>query len=106
VLTNILVELIISMDKLCQLCYNNFVLKKDVLTDFYVIKKMSMQEIADCLGCSLHKVFYWIDKHDIKTRSRSEATYLKRNPRGDPFSVQRPKTNRDFELVGMGLGLF
>lgn len=65
-----------------------------------------MQEIADLLGCSLHKVAYWMEKHRIRSRSRSDAMYIKHNPDGDPFEFQPPRTLKEAELFGMGLGLF
>ncbi len=65
-----------------------------------------MQEIADIIGCSLNTVVYWLKKGGISTRSRSEATYLKRNPHGDPFSFRLPTTPLEHELFGLGLGLY
>ncbi len=79
---------------------------KNKLTELYVNKKMSMQEIADRLGCSLHKVKYWMEKHEIKIRSRSDATYIKRNPDGDPFKLVMPKNFEEAKLFGLGLGLY
>ena len=65
-----------------------------------------MQEIAYFLGCSLHKVAYWMEKHHIKTRTRSDATYLKRNPNGDPFRFIPLRDSREAQLFGLGLGLY
>ncbi len=65
-----------------------------------------MQEIADLLGYSLHKVAYWMEKHRVPSRSRSDAMYVKHNPDGDPFLFQPPKTLKEAELLGMGLGLY
>ena len=81
-------------------------LDKDRIFGLYHKKGKSMQEIADILGCSLHKVAYWMEKHEIKSRSRSDATYLKRNPDGDPFKLIPPKNLKDSELFGLGLGLY
>ena len=81
-------------------------LDKAKLKYLYRIKKKSMQEIADISGCSLHKVSYWMEKYEIKTRSRSDATYLKRNPNGDPFKLVKPKNIAEAELFGLGLGLY
>ena len=36
---------------------------------------LSMQEIADKMGWSLHKVSYWLNKCNIPRRSPSEAAY-------------------------------
>ena len=65
-----------------------------------------MQEIADLLGYSLHKVAYWMEKHRVPSRSRSDAMYVKHNPNGDPFLFQPPRTLKEAELFGMGLGLY
>ena len=65
-----------------------------------------MQEIATILKCSLHKVAYWMEKHALKTRSRSDATYLKRNPDGDPFSFRLPRNFEEAKLFGLGIGLY
>lgn len=66
----------------------------------------SMQDIADTLGCSLHKVKYWMEKYKLPRRKYSEALYVKNNPGGDPFSFTAPRTPKEAELYGMGLGLF
>ncbi|HEX4103996.1 MAG TPA: hypothetical protein VHZ04_00770 [Candidatus Paceibacterota bacterium] len=65
-----------------------------------------MQEIAGVLGCSLHKVAYWMGKYNIKIRSRSEATYIKRNPEGDPFKFKNPQDVNGATLFGLGIGLY
>ena len=81
-------------------------LEKDKILYLYHKKGKSMQEIADLLGCSLHKVSYWMEKYEIKSRSRSDATYLKRNPNGDPFKFIPPKNLKEAQLFGLGLGLY
>jgi len=81
-------------------------IKKEILEKLYFSDKKSMQEIADLLGFSLHKVAYWIEKHEIKSRSRSEAGYIKHNPKGDPFKFRSPETKEEAILFGMGLGLY
>jgi hypothetical protein len=65
-----------------------------------------MKEMADMFGCSLHKVAYWMEKFKISRRARSEATYVKRNPAGDPFIFSRPTSVVGAELMGLGLGLY
>ncbi len=65
-----------------------------------------MQEIGDVLGYSLHTVSYWMKKHGISTRSRSEAIYAKRNPDGDPFSFKLPGAFEEIRLLGIGIGLY
>lgn len=65
-----------------------------------------MHEIALILGCSTNKVVYWMDKYKIKRRTRSEATYIKRNPNGDPFLIKKIFRSEDMYLYGLGLGIF
>jgi len=81
-------------------------LSKEKLAHLYISQKKSMQEIADIFHCSLHKVAYWKNKHGIESRSRSEATYIKRNPGGDPFSFRLPRTISEAKLFGIGLGIY
>lgn len=79
---------------------------KHLLEKHYVVDRKSMQEIALLLGCSQHKVVYYMDKHGIKRRSRSEAIYQKHNPGGDPFKVKSVVSMADAKLLGVGLGLY
>ena len=62
-------------------------LNKSILEISYKSGK-SMQDISRQLNCSVHKVVYWMDKYDVKRRTRSEATYIKANPGGDPFKIK------------------
>jgi hypothetical protein len=72
----------------------------------YIDNTLSMMEISQKLGCSVHKVTYWMDVHGIKRRSISDAVYIRCNPDGDPFEIKPIKTRADAELLGMGLGLY
>jgi len=65
-----------------------------------------MAEIAKRLGVGHSTVVYWMKKHHISRRSRSDAGYVKHNPNGDPFKIEEPKTLAGAELMGMGLGLY
>lgn len=65
-----------------------------------------MQDISRQLGCSVHKVVYWMDKYRIKRRTMSEATYLKANPRGDPFKIKLKLSPQDWFLFGLGVGIY
>lgn len=58
------------------------------------------------MRCSAHQVGYWIRKYKIKSRSISEAVYLKHHPSGDPFEFRWPKTIQQAKLFGLGLGLY
>lgn len=67
---------------------------------------LSMREISERTGISYHKVCYWMEKHGIIRRTRSAATYAKRNPNGDPFKIKKRLNKGEDELKGFGLGLF
>ena len=47
-------------------------IKKEKLEMSYFKEDKSMQDIATSLGCSLHKVKYWMEKHNLKIRSISK----------------------------------
>jgi hypothetical protein len=81
-------------------------IEKIILEKLYLNEKRSVQEIADDLDYSANKVKYWMTKYNIPTRTHSEATYVKRNPDGDPFLFNPPENREEFELFGMGLGLY
>lgn len=76
------------------------------LEQLYVCRGKSMQEIADILDCSVSGVQYWISKYKIKTRSISDAVYLKNNPHGDPFLFKKPDSFEKAILFGLGVGLY
>jgi len=67
---------------------------------------LSMKEISDKTGWSYHQVTYWMNKHDIPRRSWSDATYIKRNPNGDPFKIKKNLNKKEIMLKGLGLGIF
>lgn len=82
------------------------VITKQQLEDLYFEKGMSMMEISKHLGCSHHKIAYWMGEYKIKRRSISDAVYLKSNPNGDPFSIKPPETAEELILFGLGVGLY
>lgn len=81
-------------------------ISKSYLEKQYLLNKQSVFEISQKLACSENKVNYWLAKHDIKKRSRSESAYIKANPKGDPFEKRTLKSHNDWFLYGLGLGLF
>jgi hypothetical protein len=81
-------------------------MQKDLLEELYTAQNQSMQQIADGLGCSLNKVDYWMRKYGIERRTRSDATYARHNPNGDPFTIKTRLTAKERELYGVGLGLY
>lgn len=72
----------------------------------YVGNRLSSYEIGARLGVSPRKIDYWLKKYNIQKRTISEATYVKKNPDGDPFVFRKPKSIDEATLYGLGLGLF
>ncbi len=66
----------------------------------------SMKDIAYKYNVSIHKVAYWMDKYAIPRRNRSEATYIKSNPTGDPFKITDIDSPEKSELLSLGIGLY
>lgn len=81
-------------------------LTKSELIKLYIQEKRSVSDIAERLKCSQGKINYWLKKHSIQKRSISEAVYIQNNPQGDPFRVMQPKTNNEWFLYGVGIGLY
>lgn len=67
---------------------------------------LSMKEIADKVNKTPSAIVYYFIKHKIPRRSRSEATYIKRNQNGNPFKIKKKLTKKENELKGMGAGLY
>lgn len=65
-----------------------------------------MANIARQRKVSIHKVVYWMEKYKIPRRSRSEATYVQKNPLGDPFRITFINSVAKTELFALGIGLF
>lgn len=65
-----------------------------------------MKEISYLLGCSPNKVVYWMRKYKIKRRSRSEAAYIKHNPKGNPFLIKSDLSSDEKLLYGLGIGIY
>lgn len=80
--------------------------EKSILEKMYREDQLSMMEIAGRLHMTHHGVRYWMQKYEISARSRSDATYVKRNPDGDPFKIKTDLTPAEMALMGVGLGLF
>jgi hypothetical protein len=69
-------------------------------------KGNSAAEIGNELGISWRKVIYLMEKHNIRRRSRSEATYRKLNPEGNPFKIKRNLSKEEEQLKTIALGLY
>lgn len=82
------------------------ILTKEKLRGLYVDKKLSMNEVANRVHCSLHTVVYCMKKFDIKRRTRSDAAYVKANPQGDPFNIKTDLTSEEQQLFGLGIGIY
>lgn len=72
----------------------------------YWNERLSMFEVASRLKVSPHKIQWWMDKHNIKRRSRSEATYCKQNVDGDPFNIKTNLNDKEQFLLGLALGIY
>lgn len=81
-------------------------ISKKTITDLYIKKGQSSLGIARKLRCSPGCVDYWIKKYGIEKRSISDAVYLIKNPKGDPFVVVKPNSISKSFLYGLGLGLY
>jgi hypothetical protein len=78
---------------------------KEKLESLYK-KGLSMQEISVQTGNSYKTIVYRMEKYNIPKRNRSEATYVKRNPDGDPFRIKKKLNLKETELKFLGLGLY
>lgn len=65
-----------------------------------------MMEIAWKTEYSPSGIRYLMSKYGISRRSWSEATYVKRNPSGDPFKIKKGLSKNDTSLKSLGLGLY
>ena len=81
-------------------------LKREILEKYYLTERKSSRQISVLLKCSEHKVNYWIDKYKIKKRSISDSLYVRCNPSGNPFELNK-LLNKDKNFIyGLGLGLY
>ena len=81
-------------------------LTKKVLKELYFDNNLSMMQISRHLGCSVHKIEYWMKAYGLNRRTRSQAVYLMHNPNGDPFKIKIPQTPEELMLFGLGIGLY
>ncbi len=72
----------------------------------YIKNHKSAAEISEIIKCKERKVHYWLAKHNIPKRTISEAIYVKKNPKGDPFRIKKKFTREELKLFGLGLGLY
>jgi len=79
---------------------------KDKLVELYTVQSLSMSQISKRLGCSVHKVEYWMKQYKIRRRNRSEANYLIYNPSGDPFDIKTDLSVEENYLKGIALGIY
>lgn len=76
-------------------------LTKDLLLVSYN-SGLSISQIAQDNKVSSNKVVYWMNKYGIKRRNHSDASYIKHNPKGDPFRFNI----RNKELLALGVALY
>lgn len=82
------------------------ILKKEL--EKYYSSGKSMTQISKIFGCSTNKIVYWMNKYNITRRTRSEATYILKNPNGDPYNLKgiNNLSNKEMYLYGLGIGLY
>ncbi len=81
-------------------------LRKTQLWELYCSRKLSMAEVAKKLGITHATVLYWLKKHGISRRPRSESSYVKQNPNGNPFTIPSRLTSKQQELLKAALLLY
>ena len=81
-------------------------IERKLLVNLYNISKLSVSEIADTLHTSEGTVNWWMKKHEIEKRNRSDANYLKYNKNGDPFHISNIDSIEAGIIYGLGVGLF
>jgi hypothetical protein len=81
-------------------------LSKEILDCLYYERGLSVAQIAQQLECSTNKIVYWMDKYGLKRRDISSAVYLRQNPNGDPFNIQIPRSDEEWGLFHLALGLY
>ncbi len=62
-----------------------------------------MWDIAQILSVTPATIIYWMKKHNLQRRSSSECAYVKQNPNGDPFRIKNKLTDKDKELLLLGI---
>ncbi len=67
---------------------------------------LSIKDISEKENLSYSLVRYRMSKYKILRRSWSDATYVKRNPDGDPFKIRGKLNRKDIELKNLGLGIY
>lgn len=78
----------------------------EAIRELYVEQKLSVRQIAELARCSQNAIRDHLKKMGVERRSVSEAIYALKNPDGDPFKWRMPLTAEEWQLFGMGLGLY
>lgn len=86
--------------------YTKISVTYEQLKEWYEHQNLSVAQIAERLKCSEGAINYHFKKYGIQKRNISEAGYLRRNPNGDPFHFVKPKTAQEWNLFGLGIGLY
>ena len=79
---------------------------RTVLNQLYYKQRLSMQDITNRLGVTFPTVWYWMKKHNLPRRCRSESIYCKLNPDGDPFNIKDKLNRKEKDLLLTGLMLY
>jgi len=81
-------------------------MNKNKLYYLYNDKKLSMMDIAKRLRTSHATIYYWLKKYRIKRRSWRDSSYIKQNPKGDPFKIKKRLNKKENALLMCGLMLY
>ena len=90
----------------CKSDHAGGVISKAELTVLYYEQRLSMQQIADRVGCSVNKVVYYMQQYSLERRNLSDATYAYWNVDGERFTIKLPETVEEKELLALAIGLF
>jgi len=81
-------------------------INKNKLCHLYNDKKLSMMEVAKILGVTHATICYWLKKYKIERRSWQDSSYVKQNPKGDPFKLKKRLNKKEKILLACALMLY
>lgn len=79
---------------------------KAELMQLYEVEKLSANDIALRKQCSVHKVNYWLEQHNIQKRTISDALYVKLNGDNKKYTILTTRSREQERLYGVGVGIF
>jgi hypothetical protein len=85
---------------------NRIQLADEAIRSMYLDEYLSAAQIAEKAGCSAQGINHRLKNMGVVKRSISDASYARHNPNGDPFEFTPPESAEDWQLFGLGLGLY